>query len=143
MQPSPLNIDINCSKNNEFIVNGSFSVELHLLKKDHYQWSSRASRFNEKWGTPRTNDQEREIVLAHEYDHYKTYEKFITYLEELNKWEREKCNCNRGGGPINLPSKIHGLYQDARDHSKLFDSPPRNQGGMYDTYPFNPVTTLE
>lgn len=121
-------------------VSGSFDVTLNLLQASDSLWSLRFPRYDQNFGTPRSNATERSATYSHEMDHFNTYKAFAVALRFMNSKEGTCCNdeliqC--------VERSISDLYNEAVAHSAIFDSGyPLNSGGQYATNPFRPTTRV-
>jgi hypothetical protein len=104
---------------------------MYVLPLSDATWDDRFSRYDTKWGKPRSNEREREATIAHENDHWKSWLPYEKLLEELNALDGKilkSCSKFRE----TFANQAEELERIIHIRSKLFDSVPWNQGGMND-----------
>jgi predicted secreted Zn-dependent protease len=104
---------------------------MYILASTDKRWGIRLPQYNKKWGIPRDNDREREATIAHEYDHWKSWQSYEKVLERLNALDGKilrDCAKHRDA----FEKQLRDLERLVRIRSRLFDSSPWNQGGMYE-----------
>ena len=131
----PFSVSVSCNPAYTLRVTGSFTLTMTVLGPGNPAFSQRFSRYDAKWGTPRTDAREREAVIAHEEDHYQTYISFETALTSLNGFEGTAC-CKCSAWASALNNKINNIYNAAVSHSQSFDSSTWWDGGNYSQHSF-------
>lgn len=133
----PHSVSVSCTSVYMLKVTGSFTLTMSVLGSSSTRWSARFSRYDSKWGSPRTNAREREATIAHENDHYQTYIAFETVLSTLNSMEC-KCCSQCGTWATTLTSEEASIYSAAVAHSQSFDTTTWWDGGNYSSHSFSP-----
>jgi len=118
-------------RNCVFFADGTYEKTMYILASTDKRWGIRLPQYNKKWGIPRDNDREREATIAHEYDHWKSWQSYEKVLERLNALDGKilrDCAKHRDA----FEKQLRDLERLVRIRSRLFDSSPWNQGGMYE-----------
>ena len=104
---------------------------MYVLSPENEKWNRRLERYNRKWGYPRSNNKEREATIAHEMDHWQSWSKVESFINELNSKDGKFvffCNSEAA----RLREKLRTLTDEAIMESGRYDREPgMNQGGMY------------
>jgi len=128
-------VKFSCTRLGKIKIEGKFEVEFRILKASHAKWNQRYSRYNSKWGSTRTNAQEREITKLHERDHAMTWFDFNDkVIKNINAYDGQSKGCCK-----DIVKALTIIYnraeQQAINHSAAFDDPSRWEADMYSTYP--------
>jgi len=115
----------------KFKVSGVFKRTMLILMSSNSAWNTRLRQYDIKWGTQRSNEREREATIAHENDHWNSYKLLVNFLTELNRLDDQKLNdCEQFSKTFR--DQFDSLFKLSTERSKLFDTAPWNQGGMYE-----------
>ena len=113
-----------------FKTSGQYSKIMYILSPDNIRWNRRLTRYNVKWGNPRSNLKERDATIAHEMDHWNSWlkvEEFILYLNSLDGKFLFFCESKAA----KLKKEFDSLVIDAKRESLRYDDELNmNQGGM-------------
>ena len=121
-------IDVHC---NFLRISGYSYRKLMLLSNSNSAWNKRYHRYDQKWGTPRSNESERQATLSHEMDHWKSYDALFAYLKKINTFDWKFLGGCCDDLAKNFKKSIQRFYEVTQTKSRTFDVAPNNQGGMF------------
>ena len=96
----------------------------------HDLWNRHFRRYDQQWGSDRSNETERTATIAHETDHWDSWERVESFLNRLNSLEGKVfSDCSRMAS--GLTQKLSTLINETKEMSSRYDTVPgMNQGGI-------------
>ena len=124
-------LDFSCDKKCVLHAKGVIQLWIELLNEDNPRWNERYPRYSGN-----AEMREDKNTLAHEMDHFKTWNAFLDFVKTANVFDGKKySDCK------DRATRYNAAYQRFRAvtsaHSAKFDQHGWNQGNQYSKHPLN------
>ncbi len=127
-----VSIQIECSSAGFMSISGSAYRKIVMLNDGNEKWKRRYRRYDRKWGTDRSDSDERNATYSHEMDHYRSYDALFAFIHTLNGLDGSyfgMCFCPKE--KERLEAQLSALKDMAERMSRSYDLNGRNEGGVY------------